>query len=1016
MSFEQFKTQVLLLHSEQSTLDNLSSGFNDRYTVHCATSGSEALNTLGETQIDVIVSAQELPGMSGLEALREAKKRSPDTIGILLAGSEDDGLEALVGDQEVFQIVRGSVTADSLKSMIDNATQQARLIALAESANDTTANPDEPAAEHIVMETSENGSTIISDGTGRMPALDPKKISAAADVGASSVDVLVLTHDEEFLATVKESARGLHNVIYANTVSQADEALRKHKIGVAVVDAAMVGANVEKLTMHLRGQSPRLVAIVAGRRDDGEMLMDLINRGKVYRFLLKPVSPGRSRLAIEASVKHHLEAPDSAFKVKGQPAAAPKPEPKPEPKPAPKPEAKPAPEPAPEPKAKKSKPKAAAKPEPKPAPKPAEPADDIVPKRDEALSPVENDLGDAFGGDDTSFTETMTGIVETVTKSLKPKKKDKPSADEATASPSAMGIESSPATDGTGGSMLTDPKILGIGAVAAVAIVSIAIWALSGSDETTGPAPEPVAGDAVPAAEALPPASEPVEELVDESVLQTEVVVPEALGVDDLIDEARELAAAGQVFAPEGNNAIEVYLSALEIAPEDPVAQQGLEEAIDQSLGLAEAAVLDRRADDALSALRAVELADPGNSRVPFLQAQVSQMRLRTSLDDARAAIRDGRFEDAQLSIDTARGLDVADNSEIAVVADELSTALSNQRLDEVLAQANARLEEGNLIAPSNDNARYYFELVLSNDPENTAARQGLAVIASRLVLQAREQIDQGDFDAAEALLIDARLLDPSSSELAAATVALSDARQRRAQEIQAARDRAAAERAAAEQAAAERAAAERAAAERAAAEQLAAEKAAAERLAVEQAASAPVAQQPAPAQQTTQQQAPAQQTASPPQQQPRTVVDDPVPQQAAVQQPVVEQRFQPQPSGSIAVAGAGDTVENNTPAPAASLAQTTPVAVSSLKRTKYVAPKYPRAAQRRGTSGWVDVVFTVDIDGTVVDVSVRDSNPGEIFVSAAINSVEKWEFEPVIEDGVAIQKRAAVRMMFAIE
>ena len=48
MSFEQFKTQVLLLHSEQSTLDSLRSGFNDRYTVHCATSGSEALNTLGE--------------------------------------------------------------------------------------------------------------------------------------------------------------------------------------------------------------------------------------------------------------------------------------------------------------------------------------------------------------------------------------------------------------------------------------------------------------------------------------------------------------------------------------------------------------------------------------------------------------------------------------------------------------------------------------------------------------------------------------------------------------------------------------------------------------------------------------------------------------------------------------------------------------------------------------------------------------------------------------------------------
>ena len=119
MPLDQFRTQVLLLHSEQSTLDTLSSGFGDRYTVHCATSGSEALNTLGETPIHVIVSAQDLPGMSGAEALREAKKRSPETIGILLAG---DSGGAVVGEREVFQVVRGGVNPSDLCRLIDNAT------------------------------------------------------------------------------------------------------------------------------------------------------------------------------------------------------------------------------------------------------------------------------------------------------------------------------------------------------------------------------------------------------------------------------------------------------------------------------------------------------------------------------------------------------------------------------------------------------------------------------------------------------------------------------------------------------------------------------------------------------------------------------------------------------------------------------------------------------------------------------------------------------------------------------
>ncbi len=131
MRLDQVKTQVLLLHSEQSTLDNLSTGFTDDYTVHCATSGTEALNTLGETPIHVIVSAQRLPGMSGVEALREAKKRSPETIGILLAGHDDEDIEALVGDMEVFQIVRGGISAEEVSKLVDNATQQMRLLALA---------------------------------------------------------------------------------------------------------------------------------------------------------------------------------------------------------------------------------------------------------------------------------------------------------------------------------------------------------------------------------------------------------------------------------------------------------------------------------------------------------------------------------------------------------------------------------------------------------------------------------------------------------------------------------------------------------------------------------------------------------------------------------------------------------------------------------------------------------------------------------------------------------------------
>ena len=899
MPLNQFKTQVLLLHSEQSALDSLSSGFGESYTVHCATSGSEALTTLGETPINVIISAQDLPGMSGVEALREAKKRSPDTIGILLAGKDERSVEALVGEKEVFQVVHGNVTSEGLKKLVDGATQQARLMALAESANDNAAAPDEPA-EHIIMETSENGSTIISDGTGRFPALNPDKLSPAASVGAQAVDVLVLTKDQEFLTTIKESSRGMHKVHYANTLKHADELIRQHKVGVAVVDAAMVGQKVEQLTLHLRKGSPRLVSIVAGRRDDGEMLMDLINRGKVYRFLLKPVSPGRARLAVEASVKHHLEAPDAAFKTAGGSAPAPKPAAKAEPKPAAKPVRKPAARPTPaasKPDVKAKKAKAAA-----PAPKPTAARQDPPLGDPGAASPVDDGLSAAFGGDDTSFTETMTGIISTVTDKFK----GDDQAPAATASDDPLGRFDS--SSSAGGSGMNKPMLIGIGVAAVVIVAGTLFWFMSGDDANT-----PVIEQPVVESESTPAVTEPEFDF--------------------------------------GSSVEEVVESSIDV---------------DASLAEAETALLESRLADAEAALQSVAQVEPDNARLPFLTAQLQQLQLRGYLADARAAIRENRFEDAATALARSRALGVTDTVEISAVSDELSAARSAQRVDEVLALATARFDEGDLIAPANDNARYYYGLVLSNDPNNTSARQGLNAIAGKLVLQARTEIDNGNLDAAEALLDDARGVDASSSELAATTTALIAARnavvtrERQAAEQQRRQDE---ER----QAELRREEAERQAAAEAEAQQAAADEAAAST--DEPAADANASGAGATASQTG--------AADKPVEEPVAATPEAAPAEPAVRQPV---------------------------------------SVSSLTRTKYVAPKYPRAAQRRGDSGWVDVLFTVGIDGTVKNVEVRNASPEGTFDNAAIRAVERWEFEPYAENGEVIEIQAGVRMMFALE
>ena len=1062
MSFEHFKTQILLLHPQQSTLDVFSSGFNEKYSIHVATSGTEALNTLVETPIDVIVTAQQLGGMTGLDAIREARKRSPDTIGILLVGADgDDDIEAMVGDQEVFQIVRGSISPTELRELIDTATRQARLRALAGAANDQAANPDEPVSEHIVMETSENGSTIISDGTGRMPMLKPEKVALMANVAGRQVDVLVLTKDDEFLATIRDSARGLHNIHHANTPAQAEGFVKGNKVGVLVTDAAMVGSSIEVITQSLRKSVPRLVAVVAGRRDDGEMLMELISRGAVYRFLLKPVSPGRARLAIEASVKHHLEASDSAFKAKPKPvtkkvppkpATPQKPKAKAKAKRQPKTKAKPQPRPQPKPQA---KPKAKARPAPKPLPASV----GIT-----ALSEADrlSELFDSEGG----LGETMTGLANSVGKSL------------SGASGLIVGGAKSVLVF-SGGAVakllaiilapLRKPRNFAITA-SLLAVVGGGYW-VSNNWESLWSKFQSAKDSGVPMI---------VESDVPMPNSGSAVFQPPVVSAaDKLLDEARSARGFGYIYSPPGANAVELYVAALSSAFDDPIIAAELEDVVDQTLAMIEKALLEQRTDDAAEALQMVRLADPDNSRLLFLDAQIGQMQLRNALDQARAAIRSGRFEDASNLIETAESVNTGDASEIDALKQDLSAARSEQQVDQTLALANERLNENKLISPSNDNARYYYQLALSNDPGSQAAQQGMTIIASKLVLKARQAIDEEQFPLADTLLMDARALDPTNTDLAASKSALVAAREKQEAEQKAAAKRLAeadrlaeaerraqvAARAAQEkQAELERElelqrrvdAQERAELERQLQAQVDVE--AQKRVVLERQLSAQAdleAEKRAQLERQIQAQrsaeagkraelereldarraedqkraadelaAAAVAAANARARAARNARDDATPISTSKARKLAgsnKPQFDPSPPPDYdpqAIAMNRLPVQRLSPPVESRSGPSQPerVAISQLTRTNYVPPKYPRAAQRRNTSGWVDLGFTVARDGSVHSIEIIESTPSTTFDEAATKAVSQWRFDPVIENGTAVEKRAAVRMQFSME
>jgi len=91
-------------------------------------------------------------------------------------------------------------------------------------------------------------------------------------------------------------------------------------------------------------------------------------------------------------------------------------------------------------------------------------------------------------------------------------------------------------------------------------------------------------------------------------------------------------------------------------------------------------------------------------------------------------------------------------------------------------------------------------------------------------------------------------------------------------------------------------------------------------------------------------------------------------------------------------------------------------VSAATLERLRYVAPEYPARARAAGTTGWVDLAFDVETDGSVTHVTVLGADPKETFDAAAVAALRRWRYQPAEKDGHPIVQRAQLRIRFALQ
>jgi CheY-like chemotaxis protein len=119
---------LLLIDDEQNILNSLKRLFRrENFRVLTANSGREALELLAVNEVQVIISDQRMPEMSGVELLSRVKELYPDTVRIVLSGySELSTVTEAINRGAIWKYLSKPWDDDKLRDEVRRAFREAR--------------------------------------------------------------------------------------------------------------------------------------------------------------------------------------------------------------------------------------------------------------------------------------------------------------------------------------------------------------------------------------------------------------------------------------------------------------------------------------------------------------------------------------------------------------------------------------------------------------------------------------------------------------------------------------------------------------------------------------------------------------------------------------------------------------------------------------------------------------------------------------------------------------------------
>ena len=263
------RTRILFIDDDERILNAVRALFRQDYDVVTAMGGEAALAAIKEVPFHVIVSDQRMPGITGVELLRQARTLAPNAVRMLLTGYTD--LAALVGSinqGEIFRFVMKPWDNEELKKSLADAARIG--LELAATASAPSAAPPAKAAN--------------PRSAGSLLVIDPK---------------------EGLAKGLERLLAGAAHVIQVATPQEGAKVLQGREIAAIVADLGAGTDGLVTLFKQLKEKRPEILSILIAEEPDSELGIELINKAQIYRFLPKPVSAKELRTQVAAALRRY---------------------------------------------------------------------------------------------------------------------------------------------------------------------------------------------------------------------------------------------------------------------------------------------------------------------------------------------------------------------------------------------------------------------------------------------------------------------------------------------------------------------------------------------------------------------------------------------------------------------------------------------------------------------------------------------------------------------------------------